>query len=534
MTAAQTMFEKIWNRHVIVERGGNECLLHIDRNFVHEGSFHAFAALARDGRKVRKPRQTIAVADHYAPTRNREQGIAAVTDPEMRNMVELLAKNVAANDIDRYYDLDHPQQGIVHVIGPELGITQPGMVITVADSHTSTHGALGSIAFGLGASQLKQILATQCLWQKKPKLMRITVDGAIPAGVTAKDIILAIIAKIGTAGATGHAIEYAGSAIRALSMEGRLTVCNMSIEAGARCGMVAPDDTTYAYLNGRQYAPRDALWEQALADWRSLPSDAGAHFDREVSLDASTLEPMVTWGTSPEQALMISASVHLINALIMPQVPYDAVADFTPITEIGEVPLLIVAHPAQPIPDIRALVARRDGPAFNWAIAAIGSPDDLVAETFRSELRAPINIIPYKGMGPAISDTLGNQVAGMSAPILSLIAHAKSGRLRALAVTSTRRNSALPDVPTVAETVLPGFAMTSWYGLWGPKGMPAGLVDQLAAASRKGFLDPDIKVRFPPEGFDVIGSTPAEFAKVIDAEVARYTKIVREARISAE
>ena len=232
--------------------------------------------------------------------------------------------------------------------------------------------------------------------------------------------------------------------------------------------------------------------------------------------------------------LMISASVHLINALIMPQVPYDAVADFTPITEIGEVPLLIVAHPAQPIPDIRALVARRDGPAFNWAIAAIGSPDDLVAETFRSELRAPINIIPYKGMGPAISDTLGNQVAGMSAPILSLIAHAKSGRLRALAVTSTRRNSALPDVPTVAETVLPGFAMTSWYGLWGPKGMPAGLVDQLAAASRKGFLDPDIKVRFPPEGFDVIGSTPAEFAKVIDAEVARYTKIVREARISAE
>jgi len=309
MTAAQTMFEKIWNRHVIVERGGNECLLHIDRNFVHEGSFHAFAALARDGRKVRKPRQTIAVADHYAPTRNREQGIAAVTDPEMRNMVELLAKNVAANDIDRYYDLDHPQQGIVHVIGPELGITQPGMVITVADSHTSTHGALGSIAFGLGASQLKQILATQCLWQKKPKLMRITVDGAIPAGVTAKDIILAIIAKIGTAGATGHAIEYAGSAIRALSMEGRLTVCNMSIEAGARCGMVAPDDTTYAYLNGRQYAPRAALWEQALADWRSLPSDAGAHFDREVSLDASTLEPMVTWGTSPEQALMISAAV---------------------------------------------------------------------------------------------------------------------------------------------------------------------------------------------------------------------------------
>jgi 3-isopropylmalate/(R)-2-methylmalate dehydratase large subunit len=306
---AQTMFEKIWDRHVIVTRGGNECLLHIDRNFVHEGSFHAFGALARDGRKVRKPRQTIAVADHYAPTRNREQGIAAVTDPEMRNMVELLAKNVATNDIDRYYHLDHPQQGIVHVIGPELGITQPGMVITVADSHTSTHGAFGSIAFGLGASQLKQILATQCLWQKKPKLMRITVDGAIPSGVTAKDIILAIIAKIGTAGATGHAIEYAGSAIRALSMEGRLTICNMSIEAGARCGMVAPDDTTFNYIHGREFAPKGALWEQALAYWRKVPSDADARFDKEVALDASALTPMITWGTSPEQALAIGDRV---------------------------------------------------------------------------------------------------------------------------------------------------------------------------------------------------------------------------------
>ena len=305
----QSMFEKIWDRHVIVTRGGNEALLSIDRNFVHEGSFHAFGALARDGRKVRKPQQTIAVADHYAPTRNREQGIAAVTDPEMRNMLDLLAKNVVANNIDRYYDLDHERQGIVHVIGPELGITQPGMVITVADSHTSTHGAFGAIAFGLGASQLKQILATQCLWQKKPKLMRITVDGAIPAGVTAKDIILAIIAKIGTAGATGHAIEYAGSAIRALSMEGRLTVCNMSIEAGARCGMVAPDDTTYQYLHGRAYAPQGALWEQALAYWRALPTDEGARFDREVSLDVSRLAPMVTWGTSPEEALPIDAVV---------------------------------------------------------------------------------------------------------------------------------------------------------------------------------------------------------------------------------
>jgi 3-isopropylmalate/(R)-2-methylmalate dehydratase large subunit len=309
MSTPQTMFEKIWGRHVIVTRGGSECLLHIDRNFVHEGSFHAFGALARDGRKVRKPRQTIAVADHYAPTLNRDKGVAAVTDPEMRNMLDLLAKNVAANGIEQYYDLDDPRQGIVHVIGPERGLTQPGLVITVADSHTSTHGAFGAIAFGLGASQLKQILATQCLWQKKPKLMRIAVDGAIPRGVTAKDIILAIIAKIGTAGATGHAIEYAGAAIRAQSMEGRLTICNMSIEAGARCGMVAPDDTTYSYLHGREFAPKGELWDRALAYWRELPSDDGARFDREVSLDISKLEPMVTWGTSPEEALPISTRV---------------------------------------------------------------------------------------------------------------------------------------------------------------------------------------------------------------------------------
>jgi len=303
------MFEKIWDRHVIVKRGEGEALLHIDRNFVHEGSFHAFGALAKDGRKVRRPRQTFAVADHYVPTRDREKGIAAVTDPEMRNMIELLAKNVAANGIEQYYDIDDPRQGIVHVVGPERGITQPGLVITVADSHTSTHGAFGAIAFGLGASQLKQILATQCLWQRKPKLLRITVDGAIPPGVTAKDIILAIIAKIGTAGATGHAIEYAGSAIRALSMEGRLTVCNMSIEAGARCGMVAPDDTTYAYMEGREFAPKGELWGQALKFWRALPSDGGAHFDREVALDATALAPMVTWGTSPEEALPVTAAV---------------------------------------------------------------------------------------------------------------------------------------------------------------------------------------------------------------------------------
>ncbi len=305
----QTLFEKIWNRHVIVQRSESEALLHVDRNFVHEGSFHAFGALAAEGRKVRKPRQTFATADHYVPTRNREKGAAAVTDPEMINMLELFAKYTKANGITNYYDLEHPQQGIVHVVGPELGITQPGLIITCGDSHTPTHGAFGAYAVGIGASQLKQILATQCLWQKKPKTLRVTVDGTMPAGVTAKDIVLAVIAKIGTAGGTSHAVEFAGAAIRALSMEGRLTVCNMATELGARSGMIAPDDTTYAYLKGREFSPQGAHWDKALQFWRSLPTDDGARFDREVTLDAATVSPMVTWGTSPEEAISITAAI---------------------------------------------------------------------------------------------------------------------------------------------------------------------------------------------------------------------------------
>jgi 3-isopropylmalate/(R)-2-methylmalate dehydratase large subunit len=302
------MFEKIWQRHVIVQRGDNEALLHVDRNFVHEGSMFAFGTLAKEGRKVRKPRQTFAVADHYVPTLNREHGLAGVADPEVRNMMELLDNNARANDVV-HFGIDDPRQGIVHVVGPELGITQPGLIVTCGDSHTSTHGALGALAIGIGASQLKQILATQCLWQKKPKTLRITVDGALGPGVSAKDVILAIIAKIGAAGGTGYAIEYAGDAMRALSIEGRLTVCNMSIEAGARAGMIAPDDKTFKYIAGREYAPKGVDWDRALAMWRALPTDDGAAFDREVALDAGTLEPMVTWGTSPEDALPVSAVV---------------------------------------------------------------------------------------------------------------------------------------------------------------------------------------------------------------------------------
>jgi 3-isopropylmalate/(R)-2-methylmalate dehydratase large subunit len=307
MTTRRTMFDKIWEQHVIVRREG-EALLYIDRNLVHEGAFHAFGALAKEGRKVRKPRQTFATADHYVPTVGRERGLAGIVDPEVRGMVELLEHNARENGL-LHLGIDDPRQGIVHVIGPELGITQPGLTITCGDSHTSTHGAFGALAFGIGASQLKQILATQCLWQKKPRTLRIVVDGTLRPGVGGKDVILAIIAKIGTAGATGHTIEYAGSAIRALSMEGRLTVCNMSIEAGARAGMVAPDDTTFAYLAGRDFAPKGADWEFALDWWRTLPTDEGAAFDAEVRLDGSALEPTITWGTTPEEALPVSARI---------------------------------------------------------------------------------------------------------------------------------------------------------------------------------------------------------------------------------
>ena len=303
----KTLFEKIWSQHVVVDKGG-EALLYIDRNLLHDGAFHAFGALAKEGRGVRKPRQQLATADHYVPTREREKGIAAIDDADAREMIRLFDVNGAEHGI-RCFGMNDPNQGIVHVVGPETGFTLPGLTMTCGDSHTSTHGALGAYAFGIGASQLKQVLATQCLWQRKPKMLRITVDGQLGAGVTGKDVILAIIAKIGTAGATSHVIEYAGSVFRAMAMEGRLTVCNMSIEAGARAGMVAPDDTTFQYVAGREYAPQGAQWDAALNQWRALPTDDGATFDREVSLDGSAIEPTLTWGTTPEEALPVSAAI---------------------------------------------------------------------------------------------------------------------------------------------------------------------------------------------------------------------------------
>lgn len=303
----RTMLDKIWANHTIASEG-DETLLYVDRTLVHEGSFHAFDLLRRAGRRLYRTDLTFGFADHYVPTANRESGLAGIRDEEARNVVSLLECNSREYGFE-HFGMNDPHQGIVHVVAPELGLVQPGAIVICNDSHTSTHGALGAYAVGVGAPDLLQTLATQSRWERKPKAMRIVLEGRLPAGVGAKDVILAVIAKIGIGGAIAHAIEYAGSAIRAMSIEQRMTVCNMSIEAGARAGMVAPDERTFSYLAARPYSPRGADWERAVSAWRSLPSDPDARFAREVVLDVSELKPMVTWGTTPEQALPISAQV---------------------------------------------------------------------------------------------------------------------------------------------------------------------------------------------------------------------------------
>lgn len=306
MSHPRTLFQKIWDSHVVERKEDGTCILYIDRHLVHEvTSPQAFEGLRMAGRKVRRPDATLAVADHNVPTSNRKNGI---DDPESRLQIETLSKNCAEFGVT-LFDMNDKRQGIVHVIGPEQGLTQPGMTIVCGDSHTSTHGAFGALAFGIGTSEVEHVLATQTLVQKPAKNMRITVDGALGAGVTAKDVILAIIGKIGTAGGTGYVVEFAGSVIRGLSMEGRMTVCNMTIEGGARAGLIAPDDTTFNYIKGRPYAPKSTEFDKAVAYWRTLASDAGATYDKEVTLHAEDIPPQVTWGTSPEDALPITATV---------------------------------------------------------------------------------------------------------------------------------------------------------------------------------------------------------------------------------
>jgi 3-isopropylmalate/(R)-2-methylmalate dehydratase large subunit len=303
---ARTLFEKIWQQHAIFVREDGQTLLYVDRHFLQDGSAHAFELLRQRKLEPRVPHRAFATPDHYVPTDSRDLG--RLRDPEKRAMAEALRRDTEAAGIP-FFGLDDARQGIVHVVAPEQGLSQPGMLIVCGDSHTSTHGALGAIAFGIGTTEVAHVLATQTLWQRKPKTLRVLLQGALREGVSAKDLILAIIAKIGAAGAAGHVIEYAGPAIASLSMEARLTICNMSIEAGGRAGMVAPDSTTFAYVQDRPFAPHGMAWDRAVERWTALVSDPGAAFDKEVALDLSGIAPMVTWGNSPEDALPITARV---------------------------------------------------------------------------------------------------------------------------------------------------------------------------------------------------------------------------------
>jgi 3-isopropylmalate/(R)-2-methylmalate dehydratase large subunit len=306
--SAKTLFEKVWEQHVVVEPAGEPSILYIDLHLVHEvTSPQAFDGLRMAGRKLRRPDRTVATVDHNVPTSSVQDRLH-ILDPIADRQIEALRKNCAEFGVE-LYDVQSPEQGIVHIIGPELGLTKPGMTIVCGDSHTSTHGAFGALAFGIGTSEVEHVMATQTLPQGKPKTFRISVEGKLPVGVTAKDIVLHIIGEIGTAGATGYVVEYAGSAIRGLSMEGRMTICNMSIEAGARAGMIAPDETTFAYLKGRRFSPKGAAWDAAVAQWSTLASDEGAAFDREMHIDAEHLTPTVTWGTSPGMVTGIDSTV---------------------------------------------------------------------------------------------------------------------------------------------------------------------------------------------------------------------------------
>ena len=301
----KTLFDKIWSDHLVGQRDDGTSLLYIDRHLVHEvTSPQAFEGLKLSNRKVRRPEATFATADHNVPTINREN----ISDEQSRIQVETLAKNTKEHNIE-YFELTDRRQGIVHIIGPEQGITQPGMTMVCGDSHTSTHGAFGALAFGIGTSEVEHVLATQTIVQKPAKNMRIAVNGKLPFGVTSKDLILYIIGQIGTAGGNGHVIEYAGTSLKPLSMESRMTICNMSIEAGARAGLIAPDQITFDYIKGRPYAPSNEHWEKAIGYWSSLPSDQDAFYDNELIINSDEIDPMVTWGTSPEDVVAVSGFV---------------------------------------------------------------------------------------------------------------------------------------------------------------------------------------------------------------------------------
>ncbi|MBW3581112.1 MAG: 3-isopropylmalate dehydratase large subunit [Actinobacteria bacterium] len=374
-----TLSDKVWDRHVVRSAPGEPDLLYVDLHLIHEvTSPQAFAGLRLAGRDVRRPDLTVATMDHNVPTTALDQPVA---DPVSATQMKTLARNCADFGV-RLYPMGDPGQGIVHIIGPEQGLTQPGMTIVCGDSHTSTHGALGALAFGIGTTEIEHVLATQTLPQARPGTMAITVEGALPAGVTAKDLILAVIARIGTSGGAGSIVEYRGSAIRSLSVEARMTVCNMSIEAGARAGMVAPDDTTFAYLEGRPHAPTGPSWEQALDDWRSLVTDEGATFDKEVVLDAAALAPHVSWGTNPGQVVPIDSTVPDPDALLDPT-ERDAARraltymDLAPGTALRDVPVdtvFVGSCTNSRIEDLRAAAAVAEGRTVAPGVRALVVP----------------------------------------------------------------------------------------------------------------------------------------------------------------
>ena len=380
--AARTMYEKIWEAHVVREEPGQPAVIYIDRHLVHEvTSAQAFDGLRAAGRKVRRPDLTFAVMDHSIPTRNRTLPLA---DAVAEAQIEALARNCRESGV-LLFDLQNFNQGIVHVIGPELGITQPGLTVVCGDSHTSTHGALGTLAFGIGTSEVEHVLATQCLQQFKSKTMLVKVNGKRPQGVTGKDLILAIIGKIGISGGTGHVIEYAGEAIRTLSMDGRMTVCNMSIEAGARAGMVAPDETTFAYLEGRPFVPRGKDFQVAVDHWKSIPSDPDAVFDRVIEMDAASIAPQVTWGTNPGMVTDVTGRVPDPNSFREPAereaagraLEYMALKPGTPMAEIALDRVFIGSCTNSRVEDLRLaariVAGKKVAPSLKQALVVPGS-----------------------------------------------------------------------------------------------------------------------------------------------------------------
>jgi len=378
-TTPRTMYDKIWDAHLVDQQEDGTCLIYIDRHLVHEvTSPQAFEGLRMAHRPVRAPQKTLAVADHNVPTTDRSKGIA---DEESRIQVETLENNAREFGVE-YLPMSDIRQGIVHIVGPEQGFTLPGSTIVCGDSHTSTHGAFGALAHGIGTSEVEHVLATQTLIQSKAKNLRINVVGKAPKGFTAKDIVLAIIGEIGTAGGTGYVVEYAGEAIRALSMEGRMTVCNMTIEAGARAGLIAPDEKTYEYIKGRPRAPQDAAWEAALAYWKTLPSDEGAHFDKEVTIDIADLPPLVTWGTSPQDVIKITDRVpdpaqvadEGRRRAMERSLDYMALKPGTPITEIMIDRVFIGSCTNGRIEDLRAAAAIVKGRKVASTVSAMVVP----------------------------------------------------------------------------------------------------------------------------------------------------------------